>query len=106
MKISLSPVRLDKELTLSRNGDVLEINGEAFDFSGIPEGASLPPGAVSCDWLASDIERINGVLHLTLILPHGANAPQETTYPAPLEVTEDGPIELPPYDAPIMEEIE
>jgi hypothetical protein len=106
MKISLTPVRLDKELTLSRKGDVLEINGEAFDLSGIPEGARLPAGAVTCEWLASDIERINGALHLTLILPHGANAPQETTFPAPLDVTEDGPIELPPYDTPRMEDIE
>lgn len=106
MKITLSPVRSDKDLTLSRKGNVLEVNGEAFDLSGIPDGATLPRGAVACDWLASDIERIGGVLHLTLILPHGPNASDETTFPAPLDVFEDGLVTLPPYDAPNKEDIE
>lgn len=95
MKISFSPMRRDDTLTLSKNGDTLAINGEAFDLSGIPEGATLPRDAVDCEWLASDVERIDGALHMTLILPHGADAPHEALFPEPLTVTSDGPIELP-----------
>lgn len=98
MNITLSPIRADAALTLHRAGDVLTINGEAFDLSGIPEGATLPRTAVACDWLASDIVRTDGVLHLSLFLPHGANAPEETRFPVPLVVTANGPVTLPPHD--------
>jgi hypothetical protein len=100
MQITLSPIRHDTALTLHRAGDVLTLNGVAYDLSGIPEGATLPRDAVACDWLASDIERIGGVLHLTLLLPHGADAPEATRFPAPLVLTGDGPVELPPYENP------
>ena len=39
MQITLTPQRRDDTLTLTRSGDVLTINGEAFDFAAIPEGA-------------------------------------------------------------------
>jgi hypothetical protein len=94
MQISFSPMRRDDRPELSVSGDVLTINGEEFDFSGVPDGATLPQEAVACDWLASDVERIGGVLHLTLILPHGADAPQEALFPEPLSVSE-GSIPLP-----------
>jgi hypothetical protein len=103
MLITLSPVRQGAALTLHRKGDILTINGEAFDLSGIPEGATLPCAAVACDWLASDIERAGGVLRLTLILPHGAAAPHETLFPATITLTEDGPVTLPPHDAEVTE---
>lgn len=98
MQISLSPMRRDDRLELIRKGDILTINGEVFDLSGIPDGATLPQEAVACHWLASDIERINGDIHLTLILPHGADAPQDTRFPATLTLTEDGPVSLPEYE--------
>lgn len=99
MKITLTPMRRPVPLTLSRAGDVLSVNGTGFDLSGIPEGATLPRDAVAGDWLASDIERVGGQLRLTVILPHAADAPPETRFPAPIEVTADGPIALPPYSA-------
>ena len=97
MHITLSPSRRDDRLTLAKKGDTLTINGEAFDLSAIPDGATLPREAVACEWLASDIDRIGGVLHLTLILPHGANAPHEARFPEPIVAT-DGPIVLPAYE--------
>lgn len=99
MHISFTPMRSDTPLSLHRAGDVLTINDEAFDLSAIPEGATLPKAAVSCAWLASDIERQDGQLHLTLILPHGANAPDQTLFPAPIQLSADGPVDLPAYDA-------
>ncbi|MDT8853500.1 hypothetical protein RNZ50_00330 [Paracoccaceae bacterium Fryx2] len=99
MHITLSPCRHDGTLTLHRAGDTLTVNGEPFDLAGIPEGATLPRAAVACDWLGSDITRTGGVLHLTLILPHGPDAPPGTLFPAPLLLTGDGPVALPPHDA-------
>ena len=98
MHIKLSPQRRDDTLTVSRQGDTLIINGQTFDLWAIPDGATLPADAIDCEYIISDVERIDGVLHLTLVLPHGANAPEETRFPEPILVTEDGEIELPPYD--------
>ena len=53
MHITLSPSRRDDRLTLSKKGDTLTINGEAFDLSAIPDGATLPRDAVACEWPAS-----------------------------------------------------
>lgn len=98
MKIYLTPIRFDEKLTVAIEGDTLTLNGKDFDFSDVPEGGLLPQDAVSCDWLASDIERINGDLQLTLLLPHGANAPDETLFPIMLEIDQDGSVALPLYE--------
>ncbi|OWV58337.1 hypothetical protein CDZ98_15060, partial [Mameliella alba] len=47
MQITLSPVRREGRPTLERLGDALVIDGETFDFSGVPEGAQLPAEAVA-----------------------------------------------------------
>lgn len=99
MRINLSPVRLDEELVVDREGDVLYLNGQEFDFSPLPDGATLPGEAIDSTWFAGPVERIDGELHLTLVLPHGANAPQETRFPEPLTVQDDGPLGLPVHDA-------
>lgn len=98
MQITLSPARRDTPLTLSRTGDALTLNGEVFDFTPLPEGATLPRAAINSDWFAGPVARLGGTLHLTLLLPHGASAPQETLFPAPLTLTGNGPVTLPPYD--------
>jgi hypothetical protein len=99
MRITLSPQRRDDApLTLTKQGDTLTIAGVAYDFSQLPDGALLPQEAVDSEWLASDITRVNGELELTLLLPHGANAPEETRFPSPIIDPPDGTIELPPYD--------
>ncbi len=99
MNIIFSPIRHDTPMTLERLGETIIINGEAFDFSAIPPGATLPRDAIASDWFAGDVERdAAGSLTLRLLLPHGANAPEETCFPAPLEVTVDGPVALPPYE--------
>ena len=100
MHITLIPQRRDDRLRLEKQGDTLRINDEAFDLSAIPEGATLPRAAVQCDWLVSDIERRDGVLHFSLILPHGPDAPQQTLFPAPLTALADGDIALPAHSLP------
>lgn len=95
MYINLSPVRLDETLTATRAGDVLILNGEAFDFGPLPDGATLPAEAIGSDWIIGPVERINGELHLTLRLPHGPNPSSAVAFPQPIHVTADGQVELP-----------
>ncbi|SEN77197.1 hypothetical protein SAMN04488103_107183 [Gemmobacter aquatilis] len=108
MQITLTPMRCDEALSLHRAGDVLTINGTAYDFTPLAEGAVLPRAAVACPWLASDVKRNGGVIHLTLILPHGPipwPAPPEAEvviHPAPIHVTEDGPVALPSYTPEVV----
>jgi hypothetical protein len=105
MKITLSPIRSDSQLTLSCLDDVLTINGEDFDFTPLPDGATLPRDAVACAWLAEDVTRdAQGLLTVPLLLPHGAEAPSETLFPQPI-LAQNGPIPLPPYAIPPTTEV-
>lgn len=95
MHITLSPVRMDATLTASRAGDVLILNGVEFDFTQLPDGATLPAEAIDSEWIVGPVERIGGELHLTLLLPHGPNASQAARFPNPIIDPPDGPLELP-----------
>lgn len=97
MTIKLSPQRRDDQLTASKQGYSLTINGVEYDFTDLPDGATLPREAIDCEYITSDVERIDGEIHLTLLLPHGPYAPQETRFPQPLTNPTDGPLPLPPY---------
>lgn len=97
MKLTFSPCRMDQPLTASVAGDVLTLNGEALDFGPLPAGATLPRDAIDSPWIAGDVMRDGaGLLTVPLILPHGANAPSETLFPAPVTAT-NGPVVLPLY---------
>lgn len=95
MHITLSPQRHDGVLAVTKLGDMLTINSVAYDFSAIPEGATLPADAVACEFVTGNVERIDGVLYLTLTLPYGPNPSQAVCFPAPLINPPDGNLELP-----------
>lgn len=97
MQIEFTPVRTDTRLALERHGDCLIVNGERFDFAPLPEGAELPAEAIESDWFTGVVRRVNGVLHLAVRLPHGADAPDETLFPQPVMALKDGPVGTPPY---------
>ncbi|CUH68702.1 hypothetical protein TG4357_03746 [Thalassovita gelatinovora] len=113
MKITLKPVRHGTPLILEKSGDVLNVNGVAYDFSALPDGATYPrveqangDDVIASDGsavlnlpfpFAGDITREGGELHVILCLPHDSSAPEETKFPAPITVTVDGPITLPPH---------
>ncbi|MBD1602473.1 hypothetical protein [Pseudomonas typographi] len=103
MRIKLSPVRRDDAISVVKAGDVLTINGDVFDFSVIPDGATLPAAAVSSEWVCGDVSRTDGELTLTLILPHGYPYSQEQAFPADITDPADGDIALP--QAPTTEEV-
>ncbi|MEQ9692879.1 hypothetical protein [Shimia sp. SDUM112013] len=97
MRITLSPQHRTECLYASVEGDTLTLNGETFDFSEIPEGATLPVAAISSNWFAGDVERKEGQLRVVLFLPHGCKAPLATRFPEPITIS-SGAIDLPPYD--------
>ncbi|HDN9016723.1 TPA: hypothetical protein P2I01_003627 [Aeromonas salmonicida] len=103
MKILLSPIRSNTTLEAIVAGDVITINGDVADFSSLPEGAVIPRHAIDSMWIAGDVSRVDGVIHLSLLLPHGPDAPWATRFPAafsdPMTVT-DGVVPLPIYDSP------
>jgi hypothetical protein len=104
MILTLSPVRMDDRLTASIAGDVLTLNGAVLDFGPLPAGALLPRPAIDCHWIAGDVTRDEaGVLTVPLVLPHGPDAPEETLFPQPITAG-DGPVILPVYDVPAVEE--
>lgn len=95
MRVSFSPQRREGPLLVTKFGDILTINGEAFDLSILPDGATIPAGGVPCSWIAGPVERIGGDLHLTLILPHGPNPSEAVAFPAPLVNPPDGALAIP-----------
>lgn len=104
MKLTFSPVRMDMTLVAEVRGDTLMLNGDAYDFAPLPPGAILPRAAIDSPWIAGDVTRDDaGVLTVPLILPHGPIAPEATRFPVPMQVSEDGPVDLPQWgsDAPV-----
>lgn len=95
MIIKLSAQRRDDRLFVIKLGDVLTLNGERFDFSGIPEGAVLLATAVNCEFVVGDITRANGELVLTLLLPCGPGASDAANFPDDIVSPPDGNVSLP-----------
>lgn len=94
MHITFSPMRSDAVVALHRTGEVLTINGEALDFSGLAEGEVLSRDMIPCDWIGADVHRTDGLVHVTVIVPHGPESNDSELYPAPLILTQDGPFGL------------
>lgn len=95
MNINLSPVLMTKTLTLVKTGDTLTINGEPFDFSPLPDGATLPFGSVASEWVFGDVSRTSGEIDITITLPLPDNYSHEQAFPLPLLNVPDGPVNLP-----------
>lgn len=100
MRISFAPQRHYGALTVARHGDILTINGDPVNLSAIPEGATLPAGAISNPWIVGPVERIDGILHVMLLLPHGPNPSQAVAYPEPITLAGNGPVAVPHDPAP------
>jgi hypothetical protein len=90
-----SPQRRDDTLTVSKSGDALTVNGTVYDFSPLPDGATLPKDAIGCEWICGNVSRVNGELVIPILLPHGADASEAARFPEPLTVTIDGEVVLP-----------
>lgn len=95
MHLNFSPQRSDETLALEKNGDVLMINGQLFDFSRLAEGEVLPADAVASPWVVGDVLRVSGEIQLNLLLPYGPEASKAARFPQALNIQADGLVELP-----------
>ncbi|WP_313569892.1 hypothetical protein [Comamonas terrigena] len=66
MKIKFTPQYRFDPLELSKNGDVLTINEEDFDFSPLPDGYSVETNSA---WIVGPVSRVDGELQLTIACP-------------------------------------
>lgn len=98
MIITLSPVRDDSTLTLSLRGGTLCIDGTEYDLSPLPEGATLPREAMTCDRLLSDVERSGGIVRMTLAVPHGAQAAETERAIRTITLADGATLYFPPTD--------
>lgn len=99
MRISLLPMRMDTRLEVEVKGETLILNGEAVDLSGAKKSKPLVPEA-GAPWIIGEVTRGADGLALTLLMPHGASAPDETRFPSDILVVSDGVLSLPPYEDP------
>lgn len=96
MHISLSPQRRDDTLSLELTApDRVRINGELFNFGPLAEGDLLPEGVIPCRWIVGPVSRVNGEIHLTLVLPHGASPDAHVAFPVPIIDPPLGIVDLP-----------
>lgn len=95
MHITFSPQRREGALSVIKDGDKVRINGELFSFISLPDGATIPAGEVPCEWIVGPVERLDGVTHLTLVLPHGPNPTPQQAFPQPIVNPPDGQLEVP-----------
>ena len=95
MIIHLHPQRREQAMSLSVAEDVLFIDGQAFDFSPLEDGAVLPREAAGSDLIVADISRASGEIHVHVVFPIGQFAKSAACFPAVLDIRVDGPVELP-----------
>lgn len=98
MKIELISQRRDDKLTASKVGDVITVNGEVFDFSALPDGATIPNTSIVSKWFFGDVSRVSGELEFALFIPRKPAPPETLLDPA------DGQLAIP--SDPIPEPIE
>jgi hypothetical protein len=95
MRIKLTPSRRDDSLVVVRSGNILMVNGEAFDFSPMGDGDTLPRSAIQSEWFPGDVDKVDGELTLTLLLPIPPNYSPEQAFPVDLLSVVDGPLIFP-----------
>lgn len=95
MIIELLAQRSDKSLSIIKNGDALTINNVEYNFTQLPEGGVVPQSAIDCEFLGSDVKRIDGKINLKIIFPNSANASEAAKFPEPIVDPADGELVLP-----------
>ncbi|WP_417741512.1 hypothetical protein [Salipiger sp.] len=98
MDIQFNTFLYETDLVVEVIGDTVILNGEVFDFSALPVGATLPREAINSIWFGDDVHRDDaGKLHLTLFRPYGWRAADERREPVLMADLPDGVIKFPPF---------
>lgn len=91
LTIIFAPVRRDGGLVLERQGNVLIANDTRYDLAALASEESDAPG----EGLVQAVRLTEDGLEATVLLPHGANAPEAVRFPEPMVVEVDGAITVP-----------
>lgn len=95
--LTLAPqVSLRPALTVAVAGETLIVCGDAIDLAPLAEGDILPVEAIDHPSIADKVRREGGVIHVTLLFPIRADAPEAARFPEPITVDADGKVDLPP----------
>lgn len=94
MNLHWLPQMRDDRFALEVAGEVLTVDGVAFDFAPLGEGETLPCEAIAADWFCG-ATRTDGVLQVSILLPHAWDAPEAVRFPQPSLAVPDGPVTLP-----------
>ena len=104
MKIKLWPDLVDWPLEASVSGNIITINGENIDLSGIPDGFRLLGSAIGNRFFVESefVERNCDTLHLTLRLPVVWDSPEQHRNPAEQLIldVQSGPVKFPDTSPP------
>ncbi|MFC3059526.1 hypothetical protein [Paenirhodobacter populi] len=92
MQITFSPQRRDDMLSASVDGNILTLNDEVIDLTSVT--AEDPRDFEGSDWIVGQATRVDGELHVTLILPVGPEASEAQRFPLPVSVSA-GAVPLP-----------
>lgn len=97
MIINYSPQLRSDTLKLSKNGNILTINGEDIDFGPLESGTKLPSDVCReySQFLLGAQRNDGGELELTILLPHTSNASEAARYPQPIVNPSNGQIQIP-----------
>lgn len=61
-------------IEIAISGDVITIDGEAYDFSELPEGHYV--GGIPCPWIVGQVRREGGDIHITVIQTYRPAEPE------------------------------
>lgn len=93
LTIKLSPQRRNPEqLIIEWYDPILKVNDENYDLSLIGDGDTAEHDILKI------VERTLDDYEVTMILPHGAKAPESTRFPEDIILIGNGSITLPPYE--------
>jgi hypothetical protein len=81
IKVNFSPVRSGKKTELSASSSTITLNGKSFDLSLLEDGATAEHDQLGL------VTRNGSDYEVTVALYHGKDAPEETRFPKPVELS-------------------
>lgn len=100
IRLTMTPQWGRPDASIDVTGDVLRIEGAAFDFSSLPEGGHVHPETEPDALFIGPVRRIGGVIHAHVILHVGPDAALDQPG-APWTVDAgDGPVAAPVVRVP------
>lgn len=103
MKVILSPLASSHTTDVSVSGDVITVDGQSYDLSGIPEGHQVDAESPA----AGIIKRVNGEIEVTILYFYASHLAELEQSPDIADYTftvTDGPVPCPISWKPIINE--